>query len=279
MADQKFCVVCGKRAYFQKGANTFYCGRHAKTAEATEKLPPRDLRREFAEHQKSVVAKQPGQNALTLQRMFMIRTPTLRPGAVMIFPNNRHGQHPFAAFDCSGLSPMRLGPVEHGQPGLPPAVNIENFHQGSKVYQEEVDKDGNPTDLYYKNRRDFYLDPIPHRHKYMGDSTTGNKNIPLYFLWVSKDGKENRLTYVESRQFYCTFYERLVTVQPAFLRLKQMWISGYDIEICGYDGHPMPENDVEAAYLDSTKPFGHERVLAAILLEKCPWHKYKTFEF
>ena len=40
---------------------------------------------------------------------------------------------------CPALSPMRLGPVEHKQPGLPPAKSLENWWQAGKVYPSEAD--------------------------------------------------------------------------------------------------------------------------------------------
>lgn len=56
---------------------------------------------------------------------------------------------------------------------------------------------------------------------------------------------------------------------------------------CGYDAHEIPEATVDAiekAYLDPSVPFGHERVLFAMLAlrdtpEEYPWRKYKTLEF
>jgi hypothetical protein len=35
--------------------------------------------------------------------------------------------------DFSALSPMKLGPVMHGQKDVPPATSIENYHQFNKV--------------------------------------------------------------------------------------------------------------------------------------------------
>lgn len=287
------CEVCAKRAYFRApvegGRWALLCGRHAPR-EAREKLPKRPaaerrakLAAELARHTAGVeAARRATGGRVTLQRLRMLRQPALTAGAVIVLPNNRHGTHPMAAFDCSALSPMRLGPVEHGQPGLPPARNIENFHQGSKCFREEVDKEGNPTELFVRNRLRFYLDPEPHRHKYRGLDTK-NRNVPLFFVWRDRTGREHRLSYVESRQFYCEFYSRLAAARPEFGRLQGLLRDGYDVEICGYDAHPFdPTADAEHAYCDAALPFGHERVLAVMLVcrpSTWPWRRHKTFEF
>ncbi len=142
-----------------------------------------------------------------------------------------------------------------------------------------MDENGNPSELYVKNRLAFYLDPVPHRHKYVGTET--NKNIPKFFVWRDKEGKEHRLTYVESRQFYCNFYERLAPLQDDFKKLVQMLDNGTNLQIIGYDAFPLT-GTLEEAYLDPSKPFGHELCLYALLTakpEEYPWRKYKTFDF
>ena len=296
-AGEHPCCECGGKAYYYIGADTnkkLYCSRHGPKPYRIA-LPKRSYdERAFAgvsaakEHEKTIEPARrtdgkPG--AVTLQRMFMMKALMFHTGCVMILPNNRHGKHFMAAFDCCELSPMRLGPVAHGQPGLPPARNIENFHQGSKCYREEMDDKGWPSKLYAANRLAFYNDPEPHRHKYDKGSNKDNKNIPEFFVWIDKVGKEHHLSYVESRQFYCTFYERLASARPEFKRLQKMLADGYNIEICGYDAHPFdPVLEAEAAYMDPSLPFGHERVLAVMLAnsdkpELFPWRKHKTFDF
>jgi hypothetical protein len=226
---------------------------------------------------------------VALARLLMLKQPAPVPGFRRVYPNFKHQNRP-DGFGCMRLSPMSLGPVEHGQPGLPPALNIENFHQGTKVFREELDAEGNPSDLYRANRKRFYEDPVPHRHKYHG--TTGlTKNIPEFFLWIDRDGSEHRLTYVQSRQFYCNFYERLASQEPDFRRLVELVEDGTNLQLCGYDAKPVEReageslaDAIERAYLDASTPFGHERVLYAMLLlrdspEQYPWRKHKTFEF
>jgi hypothetical protein len=225
--------------------------------------------------------------SVALTRMFRMRAVPTLPGYTKVFPNYRH-QNRSDGLGCAALSPMSLGPVEHGQPGLPAARCVENFHQGSKCFREEVDRHGAPSALFHENRLRFYEDEEPHRHKYKGTGT--NKNVPLYFVWVASDGAEHRLSYIESRQFYCTFYERLARETEDYARLEHLLDEGYDLQLCGYDAHdvPLAHKDEEPlvavgrAYLDPTKPFGHERVLYAMLMcprgreVDLPWRKHAT---
>jgi hypothetical protein len=112
-----------------------------------------------------------------------MKEPEHHKGFLKVFPNFKH-QGRKDGYGCKSLSPMYLGPVHHGQPGLPAAENIENFHQGSKCFEEETDEEGNPSEVYVENRLKFYKDPIPHRHKYHGKEK--NKNTPL--LCVGRQG-------------------------------------------------------------------------------------------
>ena len=96
---------------------------------------------------------------------------------------------------------MSLGPVNHGQLGLPQSENIENFHQGSKCYSIKTDKNGNPSKLFYSNRLKFCKDSRPHRHKYRKDKT----NYNLFFVLLDILSNEHHLDYINSRQFYCNF--------------------------------------------------------------------------
>ncbi|ELR21419.1 uncharacterized protein ACA1_183540 [Acanthamoeba castellanii str. Neff] len=275
----------------------FLCGVHAKDKLGRRPLPKRDpkdrkrIEQQRNEADRAAVEQHRQRNQaagrrgdVVLERLRMLKAPRHREGYLRVYPNFKH-QNKADGFGCARLSPMSLGPVDHGQPDLPPALNIENFHQGTKVFKEEIDAEGNPGPRYVANRLRFYEDPVPHRHKYRA-SGGGNRNIPLYFLWIDRRyGSEHRLTYVESRQFYCNFYERLASQEPDFQKLVEMVEAGTNLQLCGYDAHPLPEGQtIEGAYLDPSVPFGHERVLYAMLLlhdrpDDFPWRKHKTFDF
>jgi hypothetical protein len=288
---------CKAHAYYLVG-KTLLCGTHSRkyvdVRITLDKMPPIDSERQRLDKQKADLAmiqqaREANQNTQTIGRVIvsklkMMQHPDDHPGFLKVFPNFKH-QNRQDGFGCSSLSPMSLGPVHHGQPGLPDAKNIENFHQGSKCFQEEVDSSGEPSQVYTQNRLKFYLDSTPHRHKFQGTTNSKNKNIPLYFVWVDKQAKIHKLDYVTSRQFYCNFYERLASTQDDLKKLRTMRANGTNLQIVGYDGRSIGATleDIEKEYLNADLPFGHELVLYTLLVVDdpllYPWRKYKTFDF
>jgi len=213
---------------------------------------------------------------LTLQKLPMMERPKVTEGVWNVYLD----QDRAFGFGCNSLSPASIGPIAHGQPGLPDARILENFHEGSKCFAEELDENGNPGPLYYENRRHFYLAPEPRGHKY--------KNVPQFFVWTDRGGKEYHLTCIESRQFYCTFYERIAKETDDFKHLCDLLRLGTNLEICGYDGNPLKDGQtLDEAYEDDSVSFGHERVLYTMLLfrtqgrPECdyPWRKNTMFDF
>ena len=206
-------------------------------------------------------------------RMRMMTNPPDHDGYLKVFPNYKH-QHRTDGFGCASLSPKSIGPINHPQPGLPPAQNLENFWQFSKVFPDEVDSDGEPSALFFQRQVKGFLDPVPHRHKSL--------KTPLYSVWRRQDQTLIKYKYVPSRQFYCHYYERFALVDDNFLKLKQMIADGFQLQICGYDAYPVTKPLMEH-YLDESAPFGHELVLYTLLTandpEEYPWRKFKTEEF
>ena len=130
---------------------------------------------------------------------------------------------------------------------------------------------------------------------------TKKSNVPLFSVWrvlaeKNADDRVNdndhdhdgmkanytvkRMTYIESRQFYCAAMELLVPVQPDWTKLKALVRDGTNICICGYDAQHIDTTTVEERYLNPAKPFGHEDVLIAMLLsdqsETWPWNVHRT---
>ena len=226
---------------------------------------------------------------ITLYRMRMMHGVPLDAGILNVFPNFRSGNGlQGGSFCCAELSPKAIGPVNHGQPGLPPARSIENFHQGSKKMADETEE------LFHTRQREMFEDPIPRRHK--DEKYPGTSRAMEYFEWIGRDGVVNHLTYVQSRQFYCNFYERAISAMPAFQRLVQYRDQGYNLRICGYDaflieGIEDPRNmsqeqltaAIDVAYMDAVVPFGHERVIFTMLVIQSPvnypWRRHKAFDF
>lgn len=238
---------------------------------------------ESAEHSKgcdaaALAKKEKGKKGtVTLYKMRMMKNVGYVDGVVNVFPNFKHGGRK-DGLGLPSLSPKSIGPILHNQPGLPVALNLENFHQGNKVFPCEVDEKGEVKKAFFDTQMAMYKDAVPHRHKEAADG----KNVPLYSLWKDKEGGVHKISYFVSRQFYCVYYERATLENPDFLRLKEMVDKGYNLRICGYDAYEPGNKGMEECYCDITRPFGHELVLYAMLTESqenWPWRKYKTFDF
>lgn len=280
--------ACRNKAYYLVGG-LVVCGVHGKGSDRVE-LPKRPAAEKaliksenISSHLQTVEAAAQA-NAAAGRRgdVILIKFENRRavkfvPGYLNVFPNNKHQDRP-EGFGCASLSPMRLGPVVHGQPDLPEAKNLENFHQGNKCFPQEADESGNPTLAFVENRLKMYCDPEPHRHKF----SRGDR--PLYSVWTDKTGTSYKIDYLSSRQFYCNFYERLAKVQNDYLQLGEWLDEGYNLAIQGYDAFHMglSPDEIEATYLNPAQPFGHERCLVAMLVlqeEEYPWRTYKDFDF
>ena len=273
---------CTNKAYYRGGL----CGVHSTDKIALSKNPDaKTVHSQLLVDREKLVASAVAANKLLkksgsiiLSKLRMMREPDQFDGYLKVFPNFNHGGRKDGV-GMSSLSPKSIGPVLHGQPGLPPAMNLENLHQGSKVFPQELDSLGNPTDLFRTRRLEMYNDKIPWRHKFQKYADLvppgKNKNIPLFSVWVYPDYTEVHLSYFESRQIYCCLYEKYVEVDPGFKRLKCTIADGYNIQICGYDAYPITMS-LEDHYLDTSKPFGHELVLYCMLIGERPWAKYLT---
>lgn len=278
---------CDKKAYFIRNDNmAILCGIHSKSINRSKlpKNPMADIIRnqQLVKHFETcneVAAKNKSEGKLgTVKcgKMKMFGTPELVFGFTNIFPNYKHGGRT-DGIGSPSLSPKSIGPIEHGQPGLPKALNLENFHQGNKVFPDEVNENGEPLLEFYKVQKKMYNDPEPHRHK----QSSGGKNVPLFSVWRDKDGIEHKIDYFTSRQFYCNYYERSVCKNPDFAKLKRLIKRGYNLMILGYDGYDV-NLPIEEHYLDISRPFGHELVLYTMLTHdesSYPWRKWKTFDF
>lgn len=107
-----------------------------------------------------------------------------------------------------------------------------------------------------------------------------NRNQPSYAVHKTIDGVvERRFTYVQSRYFYCHFYEQLAKETVDFKKLQHYLDEGINLRIVGYDGYNVTK-DLYTHYTDPTKAFGHELVLYSLLVianpSDYPWNVYKA---
>jgi len=284
------CQRCTNKAYYKAG-DSLLCGVHSRNLKRIEldKNPNAKDRKEtiLLERGRKVIlaavenkiADRKG--ALTVSKLRMMREPDHVDGVLNVFPNNKH-QNRKDGFGCASLSPMRLGPVKHGQPGVPEALSIENYHQFNKVFPSDLVDPTNPLSEvkpeFYTIRDNAYRDPVPHRHKYPQDKGVGgNKNVPLYSIHVKADGTKQCYSYLKSRYFYCHQYEILAKQTEDFATLRRWLDEGRNLQIVGYDGYPVTKTLWEH-YNDTGKPFGHEMVLYTLLAVEnpadYPWNRF-----
>lgn len=251
---------CTNKAYWKVGKK-YLCGVHSKNKDRKEL--PKGKKKEPSIDWDNIKELKKGK--VICSKMKMMKGFDTRKGYLNVFPNYKH-QNRKDGFGCSSLSPMSLGPVKHKQEGLPDALNIENYFQSNKKFPCESMK------KFRKKRLEMYEDPIPHRHKY--DRKLGN--IPEYSIFII-NGEERQYTYIQSRYFYCHFYERLAKKTDDYKKLrKYLYEKKYGLNIVGYDAYPITK-DLYSHYKDSSKPFGHELVLYCLLTlekEEYPWRIY-----
>jgi hypothetical protein len=293
--------ACRNMAYFSHQGKLL-CGQHTLSIKTLRKKLPNNPQRKALQEKKlhdrqqmvettAQKNRECGQKgSIICSKMKMMKPIDHVDGYLKVFPNFKH-QNRCDGFGCSSLSPKSMGPIDHGQVDLPVSKNMENFHQGNKVFESEVGADGEPKKEFFDTQIEMYNDPVPHRHK----KTSGNKNAPVYSVWVDKSGQKNHITYLESRQFYCNFYERIAQDLNDYKKLCNDVYNGVNIQLVGYDAYDVDPGTVpnqiilymDQCYNDISRPFGHELVLYTMLFfhkmnigaQYYPWRVHKTFDF
>jgi len=274
---------CSNKAYYLKNGK-YMCGVHAKEPRTTLPTCPNAAALKLAtqtERQRKIEEAKCVNNALgragsvIVTKMHMMKSIHYKDGYVAIFPNYRHAKRT-DGIGCVSLSPMSMHNIDTKQPGLPLASSLENAHQSGKVFPSEVDTHGEPKSVFFNTQLVMYNSPTPMRHK----PAANGANAPLYSVWRDKSGVLKKFTYVQSRQFYCNWYERCAVASAEYKMLVDMIADGYNLQICGYDGYEVI--NVAEHYLDPSRPFGHELVLYTMLtqpIDQWPWRIHKTEEF
>ena len=144
--------ICPNKAYYQS-ERLFLCGIHSRalkrillpkiSQKLKSKNKDRKLKKDTEEIEKAAkYNKQKGlKGQVILTKLRMMKSVEDKEGFLKIFPNYKHRNRK-DGFGCCSLSPMSLGPVDHGQPNLPQSQNLENFHQGLNVTKEKQIKIG-----------------------------------------------------------------------------------------------------------------------------------------
>ena len=259
------------------------CSMHKLTPDA-KCLPVSPDKSHHASLESARDTTQPG--VVSTLRVRMWQSAPFIPGMLNVFPNFKAGDFLGPkGLGCSQLSPMKLGPVEHGEMDadgvtpLPPARNLENYYQSAKVFDREYDSSTDTIlPCFWETLKQRYADDQPRRHKFQRGIT------PFFAARRDALGVEHRYTYVQSRVFYCKHYEKLAKQQPQFAALQKKKQDGYHFRICGYDSPKIPissnTDDLVAKlaqlYQSEEQPFGHELVLFTMLCvddsRQYPWN-------
>ena len=145
-------------------------------------------------------------------------------------------------------------------------VPVELYWQAAKISPSEV-YNGEPTAGYYRRRASIYA-AMKVKRRYI------NKGLPVAGAVFGNN--KTVFNYIDSRQFYCSAYAESVMKTPAFKLLRVLLYMKINLLLLGPDGHPMRMGESWTyAYADTSRQFGHERVLAVLLTvdpKYWPWN-------
>jgi hypothetical protein len=170
------------------------------------------------------------------------------------------------------------------------AHNLENFWQFAKVWPQDLDADGNIKPEWFALRDAGWASPVGKRWprgrpagagKKTGVATDPgapkpkqkrankrkNANKPLFCYWHGE-----RLQYAEARKvMYIPWYEHLARQHAKYAELEARLAAGERLQLVGFDAYDFSRSTLRACLDDDSRPFGHEMVLAAMLLGERPW--------
>ena len=268
---------CGNLSSVIDDKGNYLCRVHSKKI-STSDIPKQELtmmRRNYQnmryqKYKSTLIFDENESGKVKVNKLRMRKWVSYQNGYLMIFPNYRHGNRK-DGIGMPELSPMNLGPIKHNFSDINNGIcqNLENLWQGLKVYKQEMinDKEINFT-AFNDNLRMMFRSNKGFRHKYT------RKDKPLFMYWKNTKGKVFHLGYVESRQIYCRYYHDLAIKTKEYQKLVKMLSIGINITITGYDASNEESPSVNTAYLDSSRPFGHEMMLYTMLTtskKKYPW--------
>ena len=267
---------CENQAYYWYNKQ-YLCGVHSRKYSDRidlDKNPNEDeiKRKKMIEHTRTIKnarnenKKRNRKGKIIMRKIRMMREPERIEGYLLVFPNNRK-THQKLGLHLGSLSPMQAGPVIHNKKKC---LNLENFHQGNKVFDIEVDENKKVLPIYFERRINIYNKIEAYRYKFKAfKETLQNKgNVCLYSM---VPGDNTKYSYLQSRKFYCKYYQELVGGNKQFKQLKDIIDEGTNICIYGYDARIIDNiitiKQINEWYKDTRQPFGHEMVLYCLLMD------------
>lgn len=177
------------------------------------------------------------------------------------------------------LSPFLLGPVTINDRNLNDdyfwtncnyrkmneCLIFENYWQGSKIYDIDLDVNGEILDSFFKRREMLFTSDKPKRR-----AVPKSKGFVVCGFYNGKI-----MDYIESRnKIYCPIYADLIRDSEELKQLKEMLELGQKLLIVGPDGRDIPitKQSMKRAIMDPTHIFGHELVICCLLNGWEPWN-------
>ena len=283
--------ACGKTAYYWtnepvcgrcRGADTEFANLRKVPKTAAAKAAEWAARQDSLRLHTRALTPHRGNGSLMFTRinkgLMQLWNPPFVEGFWRVYPNHRAEAAPGEHFPQ--LSPKVMGPVRDARTT---GLWLENAHQGSKMFAGEVDPiTHEPKEDALEFRKHFWELKHPRRHKYPADILAKEaakmpgrnvNNCMVYSFFYGFNGKNLKLSYLEARMFYAQWYVYFARQSQFFRWMREQLEKGYDVEICGYDvpfEGRVDGNAMERQYFDESTPYGHECVLAAMLLGVAP---------
>lgn len=176
---------------------------------------------------------------------------------------------------CEELSPSRLGPIAHQQPGLPPALTLERFHRGNQVRDADLLNGSTTTEEWRRQQLRWYSAP---------NVVNVARGMPLWYQWIQPDGSRVMMSELEARRLYCELYVKQVSLEnslPAIEieALRDCLEAGYNLHIVTDTELTVLDGSVKALeklYLDVDDSNLPGVIISAILIlpvDHYPWRK------
>lgn len=154
------------------------------------------------------------------------------------------------------LSPFFLGPCDLYK-GLV-SQNMENAWQFAKVYKDQIDHDGTPSDDYWDWATKGWADGFAHRYP------RGKGAVPEFSWW---DGK--RLSYIDARkEIYGPLYAEAVRRTEGWKELQKIRQNCKELYLRDWDGWNMQKHGMESltdVLNNPRRKMGHAFVLKMLL--------------
>ncbi len=164
--------------------------------------------------------------------------------------------------------PSTLGPIH--LPNGDEAINLKALMEGSLCYSNEINRN------YFERRYSAFK----------GEKLSKMTSEPKAFVWIQSSVQDAfllRYCTLQSKQFFCVYYARLVQQTDAFKQAKLLLNAGTNVAIEWKDGgeqqQPPTLDGLKQFVKDESKEFPAELIFYCLLTDQTPWSSLITFDF